>query len=129
MIDAVLAKNLASQPVLLVCDCEKQMLGRDVLVLHRLSLFLSGDENLAEARAEILLPALHTWKTRDCRLHVVQNHLNVRAEFAKHWTHDSFRLFKHCEQHVLRLDFLILIALSNFDCRLNGLLAAQCEFI
>ena len=105
------------------------MLGRDVLVLHGLRAFLGGDENLAEARAEILLPALHFGKARDCRLHVVQDDLHIRAEFTENGAHDAFRLFEHGEQDMLRLDFLMLVALGHFDGRLNGLLAAQCEFI
>ena len=129
MVDAVLSENFSGLTIFLIRDGEQQMLCRDVLVLHRLRAFFSSDENLAQTRAEILLPALNLGKARDSRLHIIENDLHVRAEFAENGADNAFGLFEHGEQDVLRLDFLMLVALGHFDGRLNGLLAAQCEFI
>src|ERR1051325_10956297 len=99
------------------------MLGRDVLVLHRFGLRLRGYEKLAQARAEILLTALHTGKARDRRLYVVEDNLHVSAELAEHGTHNPFGLLKHDQQQMLRLNLLVLITLGHLYGRLNGLLA------
>jgi hypothetical protein len=74
-----------------------------------------------------LLPALHLRQTVDGGLRVVQDNLQIRAEFAEERAHDAFRLFKHGDEQVLRLDLLMLVALGRFDGRLDGLLPAQCK--
>ena len=48
--DAMLPQNLARVALLLVGYRNQQMFGRDVLVLHRLSLFLRRREDLVQAR-------------------------------------------------------------------------------
>jgi hypothetical protein len=78
-IDAMLAENLARVACFLISNRQEQMLRRDVLVLHRIGLFLRGSENLAEAGREILLPTLHTRKTRDGGFAIILDDLNVRS--------------------------------------------------
>ena len=94
---------------------------------HLLGLLLRRLKDLIDARAEILLAALHLWEATDRRLHVVQDDLHVRAELAQNRADDAFGLFEHREQKVLRLDLLVLVALGHLDGGLNRLLAAQCE--
>jgi hypothetical protein len=103
------------------------MLGRDVLVLHLLRLFLRGLKDLRRARAEVLLAALHLREARDRRLKVVRDDLYVRAELSEDGAHDTLRLFEHREQKVFGLDLLVLVALGGLYRGLYGLLASKCE--
>ena len=76
-----------------------------------------------------MLATLHAWETRDRRLAIAQHYLNVCAEFAEQWAHNSFRLFEHRAEHVLGFDLLILVSLSKFDPCLNGFLSPKCKFV
>jgi hypothetical protein len=105
------------------------MLSRDILILHRLGLFLSGGEDLAQARTEILLTTLHPWKTTHRSLAIVLYDLNVRSQLAEQRTDNPFRLLEHGAKNVLGLDLLILISLREFDRGLNGFLTPKCEFV
>src|ERR1041385_4205417 len=95
------------------------MLGRDELVMHLIGLLLRRREYLAQGRAEVLLPALHSRKTRDSRLRVVENDGDVRTDFAENRSDDSFRLFEHRDEQMLRLNLLVLISFSKLDRGLN----------
>jgi hypothetical protein len=75
------------------------------------------------------LPTLDPRKTRDRRLAVAQNHLNVCSELAQQRPHNAFRLLEHCTEKMFGFDLLILIAFSEFDSRLNRFLAPKCEFV
>jgi hypothetical protein len=79
---------------------------------------------LRQARAEILLSALYTWKTRDRRLRVVENDGDVSAELAEDWSNNTFRLFEHRDEQMLRLNLLVLVTLCELDCGLNSFLSA-----
>src|SRR5437667_9617977 len=105
------------------------MLGRDVLVLHLLSLLLRGGEYLGQARTEILLAALDSRKARDGRLAINEHNLDICAQLAEQRTHNSLRLFEHRAENVLRFDLLILIPLSQFNAGLDGFLAPTCGLV
>src|SRR5437763_10463253 len=100
------------------------MFGRDELVLHLLSTFLGRGKYLRKSRTEILLAALHPWESCHGCFAIVLNDLNIGAKLAEQWTHNALRLIQHCAQDVLRLDLLILIALSEFNAGLNSFLAS-----
>jgi len=71
-----------------------------------------------------LLPALYTWETSDGRLRVVKNDSHVRAELAEYWPDNTFRLFEHRDEQVLRLNLLVLVTLRELDRGLNSFLSA-----
>ena len=56
-----------------------------------------------------MLPALHTWKTSHRCLRVVKNDSDVCTEFAEYWSNNTFRLFQHRDEQMLRLNLLVLI--------------------
>src|SRR2546430_13430773 len=101
------------------------MFSRDVLVLHLVSLLLGRGKNLIRPRTEILLSTLYARKSRDCRLAIVLNDLSVCAELAEERAHDTFRLFEHRAQQMLRLNLLILISLSEFNTALDSFLSSE----
>src|SRR5687767_13120305 len=105
------------------------MLGRDKLVLHLVGLLLRRREDLAQSWTEILLPALHAWKTRNRRLCIIENNRDVRAQLTEHWSNNAFRLFEHRDEQVLGFDLLVLVSFSKFDCCLDCFLPAQCKFV
>jgi hypothetical protein len=107
--DAVLAQDLAGVAVFLFDDREQQVLGRDELVLHLVRLLLRRGKDLRHARAEILLPALYAWKASHGRLRIVKNDGDVRAELAEYWSNNTFRLFEHRDEQMLRLNLLVLV--------------------
>ena len=128
-VNAVLSQDLSGFAIFLVDDCQQQMLGRDVLVLHLFSALLCRRKDLRKTRAEILLAALDARKTADCRFAVVLHNLDVGSQLAEQRTNDPLGLFEHCAKNVLRLDLLILISFGELDARLNRFLSAKCEFI
>ena len=65
----------------------------------------------------------------DGGLAIVFDDLNVRAEFSEHRPHDPFRLIEHRTEKMLRLNLLILIALGEFNARLDCFLSSKCEFV
>src|ERR1043165_3225198 len=105
------------------------MLSRDELVLHLVCLCLRRSEDLRQTIAEVLLAALYTWKACDRRLRIVKNDGDVRSELAEYRSNNSFRLFEHCDEQMLRLNLLVLVLLRQLDRGLNRLLASQCELI
>ena len=125
----MLAQKLSALRFLLFRDRQEQMLGRDVLVLHLLSLLLRRREYLGQARTEILLAALDFRKARDGRLAIIEHNLDICAQLAEQGTHNSLCLFEHRAQKVLGLDLLILIPLSQFNAGLDGFLSPKCEFV
>src|SRR6185369_6735058 len=104
-------------------DRQQQMLSRDKLVLHLVRLLLRGRKYLAQTRTEILLTALHARKTRDSGLRVVEHDRNVGAELAENRPDNTFRLFEHRDEQMLRLDLLVLVSFGQFDRRLNCFLS------
>src|SRR5262245_27877908 len=125
----MLAQDLARVAVFLLNDGKQKVLGRDELVLHLVRLLLCHGEESRYARAEILLPAMHTWKASDSRLRVIKNDSDVRAELAENWSNNAFRLFEHHDEQMLRLNLLVLVALRHLDSGLNCFLSAQCELV
>src|SRR5436189_4141507 len=105
------------------------MFSRDVLVLHLLSTLLCRGKNLGQARAEILLTALHARETPQGRFAIVLDYLNVGAKFSQQWPDNAFRLLQHCAQNMLGLNLLVLVSLGELYAGLNRFLAAKCEFI
>src|SRR5256885_980579 len=105
------------------------MLSRDVLVLHLLRLLFGCVEYLSQTWAEVLLPSLDTRETPDRSLAIVEHDLNVGTKLAKQRAHNSFRLFEHCTEQMLRFDLLILITFSQFNSGLDRFLASKCEFV
>src|SRR5262245_43985373 len=100
------------------------MFGRDKLVLHLVCLGLGRSKNLRHPRAEILLSALHAWKTSDRRLCVVENDSDVRTKLAEYWSNNPFRLFEHRDEQMLRLNLLMLIPLRELNGGLNSFLTS-----
>ena len=119
----MLAQDLARIAILLFNNRKQQVLGGDEFVLHLVRLFLRGREQLAQARAEVLLSALYAWKPSDCRLRVVKNDRDVGSEFAEYWSNNAFRLFQHHNEQVLGLNLLVLVALGELDGGLNCFLS------
>ena len=76
-----------------------------------------------------MLTTLDARKTRNRGLAIAEDNLDVRAELAEQWAHDSFRLLKHRAEHVLRLNLLILIPLGEFNSRLNGFLSSKSKSV
>jgi hypothetical protein len=76
-----------------------------------------------------LLPTLDAGKTRDSRLTITQHDLNISAQFAEQRPNNALGLFEHGAQDVLRFDLLVLIALGQFDSRLDGLLPSEWAFV
>src|SRR5689334_18694131 len=120
----MLAQNLAGIAVLLFDECQQQMLGRDELVLHLICLLLRRGKDLRQARAEVLLPALHTRKASHRGLRVIKNDRDIRAELAEYWSNNTLGLFEHRDEQMLRLHLLMLIALGELDSGLNCFLSA-----
>ncbi len=119
----MLAHDLAGVAVFLIHNRQQQMLGRDKLVLHLIGLLLRGRKHLAQARTEILLPALHARKTSDRCLRVVEHDRDVGAELAENRSDNTFGLLEHRDKQVLRLDLLVLVSFGQFDRRLNCFLS------
>ena len=125
----MLAQDLSRFAVCLVDDRDEQMLGRNKLVLHLVCLLLRSSEDLAQARREILLSALHARKARDGCLRVVENYRDVGAQFAEYWSNDTLGLLEHRDQQVFRFDLLVLISFRKLDGRLDCFLSAEREFV
>ena len=70
-----------------------------------------------------MLATLHPWKTSDRSLNVIEDNSHVGSELAQNGPDNSFRLFKHCDQQMLRFNLLILVSLRQFNCRLDCFLA------
>ena len=68
-------------------------------------------------------------KPRDRRFTIVLYDLNVGANLAEQRTDNALRLLEHGAQNVLRLDLLILIALREFNPRLDRFLSPKSEFV
>src|SRR5215213_567021 len=122
--DAMLTQDFARIAVFLFNDRQQQVLSRDKLVLHLVSLLLRHCKELRDARAEILLPALYTWKTSHGRLRVIKNDRDVGAELPEYWSNDTFRLFEHHDEQMLGLNLLVLVPFRQLDSGLDCFLSA-----
>ena len=60
-----------------------------------------------------MLAALHARKTSDSRLRVVKNDRDVRAELTEDWSNNTFRLFEHRDEQMLRLNLLVLVSSAS----------------
>ena len=104
----MLAQNLSRVAVFLFDDRKQQMLGRNKLVLHLIGLLLRRRENLTQTRTEILLTTLNARETSHCRLRVVEHDRDVRSELSEDRSNDTFGLFEHRDEQMLRLNLLVL---------------------
>ena len=71
------------------------MLGREVLVLHLLGLFLRVLKEGVRSRAKILLPARHLRKLSDRRFDVGQDRLCIGTDLAQYRFNNALGLCHH----------------------------------
>src|SRR6478672_10658827 len=105
------------------------MFGRDVLVFHFFSDLLCILKNRVCASREVLLSARNFRKLGDRSLHICNDRLCICTDLTEYRADDTFLLFEHRREQMLRLDLLILFLFRSADRSLNRLLTSNCESV
>ncbi len=110
-------------------DCEKKVLGGDILVFKAVRLLERAFQHFVQGLPHVLLgKTLHLRQAGNFALNFLRQRLAAHSQARQQGRHHAVSLSHQCGKQMDRLDLLVLVARRDFLCALHGLLSLDGHF-